>query len=360
MMTDVVLQDMEEIYARNYEWDRFEGKSFLISGAYGMLASYMVFFLLYLSEYKNINSEIYLQGRNPKKAGRRFGEYLDKEYVHLICEDILSGQEGNIPCVNYIVHAAGIANPRLYAINPVEVIEPNVSGTYHLLQNCKRYNLEGFLLFSSGDVYGKGSDAGDISEESYGIIDPLDLHSCYGESKRMAETMCSAFYREYGIRTVIARIGHTYGPTMDIENDPRVFACFMKSALYGEDIVIHSDGLAKRPFCYISDAVAGYFLLLLKGKSGEAYNVTNTNQFLSIREVAKIIANIPEPPVNVTWRKRDKLDTYLADSVNHENKPVENKMYNLGWNNPVDVREGFTRVYRHFRLFSGKYPKLRL
>lgn len=348
LKNSIIRTDMEEIYAREYKWDKLDGCDILITGAYGMLASYMVYFLLYLREFWNIRVEIYIQGRNEAKARERFGKYLAKEYVHYIKKDILSEGGGSIPKTDYIVHAAGIANPRYYSTNPVEVIEPNVIGTHRLLKNCIGNKFKGFLLFSTGDIYGKVTDAGDITEETLGLMDPLDAHSCYGESKRLAETMCTAFYSEYGIRTVIARIGHTYGPTMDIENDPRVFASFMKSALRGTDIVLHSDGLAKRPFCYITDAVAGYFLLLLEGKGGEAYNVTNTNQFLSVREVAQIIGNISDSSIGVRWRERKEGDTYQVNTLNKENKPIELKMYNLGWTNPIDVKEGFSRVYKYF------------
>lgn len=70
---------------------------------------------------------------------------------------------------------------------------------------------------------------GMITEDSYGRMDTLDIHNCYIESKRKAETMCKAFNVQYGIHTKIARIAYTYAPIMDIENDPRVFASFVKN-----------------------------------------------------------------------------------------------------------------------------------
>ena len=345
---EIIHADMEEIYARGYEWNELDNQSILVTGAYGMLASYLVFFLIFLHECKNIKIDIFIQGRSAQKARKRFGDYLDAPYVHFIQDDILSEDGGDIPNVDYIVHSAGISNPRLYSTNPVEVIEPNVIGTHRLLKNSIGKKLKGFLLFSSGDIYGKVSDAQNITEETFGAMDPLDGHSCYGESKRLAETLCASFFREYGIRTIIARIGHTYGPTMDVENDPRVFASFMKSILKGEDIVLHSDGTAKRPFCYIADAIAAYVLLLLKGEGGEAYNVTNTEQFLSIREVAEIVSTIPKKSVAVRCKERAHEDTYQVNAINVDNKPIESKLVALGWKHPIGAHEGFLRTYNYF------------
>lgn len=345
----IIERDMEEIYARNYDWEAFHDSTVLVTGAYGMLASYIVYFLVFLRECKGVMVEIYAQGRSEGKAERRFGEYINRDYFHYINKDILSENGSDIPKTDYIIHAAGIANPRFYATNPVEVMEPNIIGTHRLLRSSLNREVRGFLLFSTGDVYGKVIDAFEISEETMGLMDPLDEHSCYGESKRAAETLSLAFFQEYKIRTVMARIGHTYGPTMDVDNDPRVFASFMKCALSDEDIVLYSDGLAKRPFCYITDATAGFFLLLLKGEGGNAYNVTNTDQMISIRDVASVVANIPEKPVNVVYKVREQGDTYRVNKYNMENRPVEKKLQDLGWTHPVGIKEGFTRVYEYFQ-----------
>lgn len=345
----IITADMEEIYSRGYDWEAFNGKKVYVSGSYGMLASYIVYFLIYLREKKGIEVDILAQGRKEDKARERFGIYFDREYFSYISENIVSEDCEAVYEADYIIHAAGLANPRFYETNPVEVIEPNAIGTYQLLKNCDKDELKGFLFLSTCDVYGAVDDPDRITEETTGRIDPLDPHSCYSESKRIAETLLASYSREYGVRTVMARVGHTYGPTMDIENDPRVFASFIRDAVNGNDICLHSNGLAKRAFCYLSDAVAAYLLLLLNGKAGEAYNVTNTDQMIAIRDLAKIISDIPEEKVNVTFKNREDNDAYLQDTVNKQNRPVEDKLIGLGWSHPIDVKEGFTRVYGFFR-----------
>ncbi len=345
----IILTDMEDIFSRDMPWEDLQGKTILITGAYGMLASYMVFFLLYLREKKGIRTNIITQGKSRTKAELRFGCYLDKEYFSFTDFDLTGEGWKDLPPADYVVHAAGIANPRYYQTNPVEVIEPNTIGTIQLLRYGEKCKLRSFLYFSTGDIYGRVSNAEYITEDTVGCLDPLDIHSCYGESKRLGETACVAFFREYGVPAVIARIGHTYGPTMDVQNDPRVFASFMNCALQGRDIVLHSDGMARRPFCYIADAVAAFFLLLLRGKGGEAYNVTNTDQFLSISEAAQIIGELPEKKVNIIYKRRAADDSYCDNKENKDNLPVEKKLEDLGWYHPIDSCTGFKRVYQYFR-----------
>jgi len=182
-----------------------------------------------------------------------------------------------------------------------------------------------------------------------GVIDPLDIHSCYSESKRMAETMCYSFACQYGVPIKILRFFHTYAPTMDIDNDPRVFASFMKDIINGRDIEIKSDGTGKRAFCYVADAIAGLFVVLTKGKNSEAYNICNTDQFVSIRELAETLAKLrSDVKIKVTWKTRPKDESYTENTAIGEIPPSNEKLKNLGWNTKYDINTGFNRVLSYF------------
>lgn len=341
----IIKEEMEDIYSRDIDWNLLNGSKILVTGSYGMIASYIAFFLIYLCEYKNMHIRILLQGRDLQKAKKRFGDWLNKEYVEYTALDI-SKEIINGESIDYIFHAAGGANPRLYSGMPVEVIEPNVIGTYNLLEYARKHGNKGFLIFSSGDVYGKVDEPENISEETVGKVDQLDIHSCYSESKRMAETLAVSYFREYGVPIKILRIGHTYGPTMDIKNDPRVFASFLKCILEERNIEMLSDGLSKRPFCYLADAVAAYFTVLFKGKNGEAYNICNTNQFLSMRELASIILALEkEKKLKVIYLCRDYEDTYVENKNNKDNNPSDKKLKMLNFNYHFTIEKGMERTY---------------
>ena len=344
----VIEEDMQDIYNRNTIWKNFKNKTILITGATGMLATYIVYFLLYLNEYHKMGIKVVLLIRHFNKAEQRFGYYV-KNGIHKIYTCNM-----NEPCdipenIDYIIHAASLASPQYYSTMPIEVAEPNVLGTYYMLCLAREKHVKKVLYFSSGDIYGKlRENMSSIRENSMGIIDPLDEHSCYGESKRMGETWCVSFFREYQIPTVIARIAHTYGPTMDIENDPRVFSSFMKCIYKKKDIEMYSDGSAKRPFCYIADATAALLLLLLQGKPGEAYNICNSDSFVSIFELANILVKLqPELNLKVIKKVRPKVERYLENQANHDNLLSDEKLKSLGWECHYDIESGFKRVLQH-------------
>lgn len=341
----VISKDMEEIFQRTESWCDLRNSTVLITGAYGMLASYLTGYLIWLNEQKHWNITIIAMVRNAEKARERFGSAVDRDYFQLHVNPILTPLE--LSCsVDYIIHAAGIANPKVYGISPVDVAQTNVLGTYYLLQWASVHPIKGFLLFSTGDVYGKVDCADNIIEDTVGHVDHLDIHNCYGESKRMAETWCASFFHQYGIRTMMARIAHTYSPFVDIKNDPRVFASFVNCAIEGRNIDILSDGSAKRPFCYITDAIVGYLLILMKGEPGEPYNVSNTDGFYSIAELAQIIAQIPSPPVGVNILGK-RTDGYLENKDNKQNLLSGEKLQRLGWEHIVTIEEGFRRVIQY-------------
>lgn len=350
MINSIITQDMEDIYSRELPWKELDGKTILLTGAYGMLASYIVYFLFFIRNKKNIKVNLIAIVRNKDKFYKKFSDITEMDNITVIENDVSEPMDidGNI---DYIIHAASLASPQYYSVCPVDVLNPNTIGTYYLLQLAKEKNVKGFLMFSTCDVYGVPNAVnGMITEDSYGRMDTLDIHNCYSESKRMAETMCKAFNVQYGIHTKIARIAHTYAPTMDIDNDPRVFASFVKNIVTGQDIVMKSDGSGKRSFCYITDAIAGYFMILFKGVDGEAYNVCNTSQFISVKELADILVSLyPEKKLKVIRKDRSKSEHYTENSllVGCENIPDNSKLEKLGWNAEITVKEGFKRVVEY-------------
>ena len=349
-MHPLIKRDMEDIYSRRDDWNIFEGKNVLLTGAYGMLASYLVYFLFYLKEEKNINVNLIAVVRNKDKFYKKFSN-LDGIDACAVMESDLSQKLEIETTVDYIIHAASLASPQYYSVCPVDVLQPNTIGNYNLLQLAKEKQVKGYLLFSTGDVYGAVNvESGLIGEETFGAMNTLDIHNCYSESKRMAETMCKAFQVQYNVPTKIARIAHTYAPTMDIENDPRVFASFVKNIVNRQDIVMKSSGAGKRSFCYITDAVAGYFAVLLDGKAGEAYNVCNTSQYVSIRQLADCLANLyPDRHTHVVQKERPTEEHYTENVLllGSESTPDNAKLKNLGWEAKVGIEEGFSRVVRY-------------
>lgn len=350
LKSQVIQQDMENIFHRDLPVEDLFSRTILITGATGMLASYLVYYLIWLNEVQDAKIRIIALVRSKDKGNRRFGQYASASYFVMRTDNICSSLAINEP-IDYIIHAASLASPQYYGPNPVEVSGPNVLGTYYLLQLARQKAVRGFLFFSTGDVYGKmPQDAGNFSEDQIGIMDPLNEHSCYGESKRMGENWCASFAREYHVPTRSVRITHTYAPTMDVDHDPRVFASFMKCLMNQQDIVMLSDGTAKRPFCYIADAVAAFLLILLKGENGQAYNMSNEDEFLSIGKLADTLVTLDsQTNLKVVRKQRPNDDVYMENKANRGNCPSSAKLRSLGWTCEYDVRHGFSQVLRYLK-----------
>lgn len=350
MENEIIRDDMEHLLYRQKSIDFFKNRTVFVTGAYGMLASYLVFFLIYLNEIdSNNNVKIIAQGRNMEKMRARFGLYCDKDYFSILQEDICKPLKIEQE-IDYIIHAASLASPQFYGTRPVDVLQPNSIGTYYLLQLARDKNISGFLFFSSGDVYGKlPSRQEKYSETDYGYLDCMDIRSCYGESKRMGETLCRAFFQQYGVPTKVVRIAHTYGPTLDLDNDQRMFAEFVNCIVHNKDIEMKSDGTAERMFCYIVDATDAFLRILCKGECGEAYNMFNNTQMISVKELAELLVEMfPEKKLNVVMKQRENASEYLESPVHRSPVMSTEKLQQLGWTPFFDISEGFKRTILSF------------
>jgi UDP-glucuronate decarboxylase len=325
----IVDEDLKYITDADLPWDELEDKNILITGANGMLPSYMVETILYLNKTRfKKKARVFAVVRNYDKARKRFKNYLRSNYLRFIVQDIREPL-AFIPHQDYIIHAASLASPRYYGIDPVGVILPNTIGTFNCLELARKNKVKGFLFFSSGEVY--GNIGGKIPEYLFGNLDPLAPRSCYAESKRMGETMCMAYLRQYNIPVKIIRPFHTYGPNVDLD-DGRVFADFISDVINKRDIVLKSNGTSVRSFCYLSDATVAYFTVLLKGQIGEAYNVGGFET--SIRELAEKLSN----EYNLFIKFGTKSTGYPFVS------PSLTKIQKLGWQPKTSVRDGFRRT----------------
>lgn len=340
----IIEGDLREITGLALPWESLNGKRVLVTGASGLIGGYLIEALSYLNESAlSTPTTIYALARDEQKLRQRFAHlYGRTDFVPLI-QDVASPIVG-IDHADFIVHAASDANPRAYLQDPMGTIRANVLGTMNLLELARATNSR-FLFLSSGAVYGQSQDSdAPITETGFGASDPCDPRACYGESKRMGETLCSAAFRQQGVDALVARISHTYGPGANLQ-DGRVFSDFIADAVAGRDICIKSDGLDQRPFCYIGDMTAALLLLLLKGTRGEAYNV-GADEEMSIGALAKLIAGLPpEGAVNVVFAPQQRIATPASRDKGHFHIA---KMRALGWNPSVAPSEGFRRMYAYY------------
>jgi UDP-glucuronate decarboxylase len=345
MRHPVIEDDLRRIVSAPLPWHELSGKTILVSGASGMLPAYMVETLLSLNEtVPGQKVKVIALSRNGDKARRRFDHYRGRSDLQMLVQDVCCPVTVDFP-VDIIMHAASQASPKYYGVDPVGTLTANVIGTYNMLELARRCGCLNFLFFSSGEVYGTANSSGiPVREDCYGAVDPLDIRACYPESKRMGETMCLAWMRQYGIAAKIVRPFHTYGPGMSLD-DGRVFADFVAAVVSGSPLRLNSAGEAKRVFCYIADATQAFFTVLLKGKSGEAYNVANPSAEISIAGLADLLVSLyPEKKLTVLKRA---AHSELA-SKTPQTLPDIAKITALGWCPETGLAAGFRRTIESF------------
>ena len=342
MRHPIITEDLAAVVTAPLDWQQLAGQRVLVTGASGFLAAYIVEVLLFLNEKRNCGIAVSALVRDLARAQQRFAAYSgrsDLEYiVQDVCLPIPAGQR-----FDYIIHAASPASPKYYGGDPVGTLMPNIIGTHHLLDRAVRDQSRGVLMISSSEVYGSLADDKPVAEHEFGGLDPATVRACYAESKRAAETMCVAWAKQYGIPVKIVRPFHTYGPGLRLD-DGRVFADFVRDIVAGKDIRMASDGQAIRAFCYVRDAVTGFFTVLLKGGSGEAYNIGNPDGALKIIELASLLVGLfPESNLRVIQDASNQATTYVKSSVSRSVPDIA-KAGLLGWWPRISVTDGFRRT----------------
>ncbi len=357
MRHPIVEEDLSGILSADLPWEHLNGKTVLVTGAAGFLPAYLVETLLYRNErLGRPATQVVGLVRNEEKARRRFACYTGRKDLRLFTADVSEPFSLDGP-VDVIIHAASQASPKFYGSDPVGTLSPNVLGTHHLLHLAREKKAERFLFFSSSEIYGRTADPQEaVREDNYGVIDPTQVRACYAESKRMGENLCVSWHHQHGVKAVIVRPFHTYGPGMAL-NDGRVFADFVADIVARRDLAVKSDGLAERAFCYLSDATRGFFTMLLRGTAGQAYNIGNPAGLTSVGALADTLVGLfPERGLRVV-RQEAPPTGYLQSAI-LRNWPDVTKSQALGWQPTVGLADGFWRTVSSFEPAAAEKASL--
>lgn len=346
----VLAEDLDSILAAPLPWEALYNRSILVTGASGFLGGHIVEALAWLNRrIPHANLRIYALARNLDKLRQRF-PWLDfPSEVSPLVQDVTAPYSVHVP-QGIIIHAASPASPRDYLQRPVDTILANTNGTHRLLELARQQQAQ-LLFLSSGAVYGENTSGREtIAEEDFGGENPLSPRACYSESKRLAETLCHAYYMQYHVDARIARISHSYGPGMRLD-DGRAITDFLANVLEGKDILLDSDGSASRPFCYVSDTVLGLFYILLHGEAGHAYNLGTTSETTILELARKVIcAAGKEKFLTVHPLVKSAIPPASRKSGNFN----INKIKELGWTPRVSLESGLSKcLSTHHKLLQS-------
>ncbi len=322
--------------------EAFFHKKILITGATGMIGTALIRTLMNYNKEKKANIQVTGISRNKERAKERLSEFMDLPEFTYVAADI------NEPLpdrgtFDYIIHGASNTHPRQYATDPIGTITANVWGTKNLLDYAVEHKCGRFLFLSSVEVYGENRGDADTFKEDYlGYIDCNTLRAGYPEGKRLGESLCNAYAKQYNIDFVIPRLSRVYGPGL-LGTDSKAISQFIHKAAAGEDIILKSKGNQLYSYTYEDDCVDAILLLMLKGESGEAYNVSDSGSVLTLAELANHLAKLAgtrvifELPDEVEQAGYSTATKAVLDTA---------KLEALGWKAKVHIREGLERAVR--------------
>ena len=325
------------------------GRSILVTGATGMICSSVIDLLLYLNQQKNANIKILVAGRNEKKAMDRFEGFSAEDGLIFVPYDATSGGLMDIQHeVDYVIHGASNANPAIYMKEPVETILANIIGLESMLKLARTKAAKRLLYVSSSEVYGKKEGNEPYSENDYGYLDILNQRASYPSSKRTGESLCIAYGMEYNVDTVIVRPGHIYGPTIQ-DSDNRASAQFTRDAIIETDIIMKSKGEQLRSYCYTLDCASAILTVLLRGESGNAYNISNPDSICTISDIAHAIAAAAGVKVLFDLPADEEKKSYnLMDNSSLTSEKLES----LGWKPMYTLADGVGHMIKMLKTMG--------
>jgi len=333
--TGLYLEDIRRIFPCIPGIEELKGASILITGATGMICSAVADTLLQYNRVCSAGIKVMLAGRSRERLAARFSVYEEEKDYFFVPYDATK-EEPLAITADYMIHGASNANPVIYTKQPVETMLANIVGLNTLLRGMADSPAKRLLYISSSEVYGRKEGSEPYREDEYGFVDILNPRACYPCAKRAAETLCAAYCQEYGVESVIVRPGHIYGPTIT-ESDTRASAQFTRNAVNHENIVMKSAGTQARSYCYTLDCASAILTVLLRGEAGSAYNISNPDSIVTIREMAECLA--AAAGTEVVFEDPTLLEQKGYNLMDNSSLHSE-RLLALGWKPLFGMKEG--------------------
>ncbi len=299
MKTNLLSEDLDYIlkYTRSL-WEGVRGQRIFITGGTGFFGCWLLESFLWANAKLNLNATAVVLTRNATQ--------FKNKCPHLYLNPSLVFQEGDVKTFefpqgpfSYVIHAATDASVSLNQDNPALMYETIVQGTKNALEFAKQCGANGFLLTSTGAIYGhQPNHLSHVSEEY--IYQPNASEtskSAYAEGKREAEKICAYYAEKFQLNIKIARCFAFVGPHLPLDAHFAI-GNFIRDGLNGRPIQVKSDGAPFRSYLYAADLAIWLWTILFSGETMRPYNV-GSDESLSIKELAHRVAASFEPSIEV-------------------------------------------------------------
>lgn len=223
------------------------------------------------------------------------GDIADRDLVNRLIE---------VERPDVVVNFAAESHVDRSILDPAPFIETNIKGTQVLLEAARKYGVGRFIQISTDEVYGSlGPDDPPFTEES-----PLAPNSPYSASKAAADMMARAYFKTYGVPTIITRCTNNYGPYQYPE---KFIPVMILKALQNKPLPIYGDGQNIRDWIHVEDHCRAIVLLIERGRVGEIYNIGANCEWRNI-DLAKAILKATGRP--------ESLIQFVPDRLGHDRR----------------------------------------
>ncbi len=252
------------------------------------------------------------------------GDICDFQLVTKLLED-----------VDAVVNFAAESHVDRSIDGAMDFVQTNIVGVQVLLDAIKNSNKKiRFVQVSTDEVYGS------IASGSWTEDSPLLPNSPYSASKAGGELLARAYFKTHNLDVVITRCSNNYGPYHFPE---KMIPLFITNLLEGKKVPLYGDGLNIRDWLHVDDHCDGILKVLLKGRSGEIYNIGGGSELNNL-ELTNIILKAMGTDSSSIEYVEDRKGHDLRYSVNHQKITNE-----LGYQPQVDFSDGLAETIKWYK-----------
>jgi dTDP-glucose 4,6-dehydratase len=302
--------------------DSMDARTLMVTGGAGFIGSNFIRHILdERSDWRVVNLDALtyagnlanFQDLDPTMAARhRFvqGDIRDAVLLHQLFEE---------ETFDTVVHFAAESHVDRSIFGPEAFVETNVEGTFRLLEaSLECWERSGrpetfrFLHISTDEVYGSLGPEGYFTEST-----PYDPSSPYSASKAASDHFVRAYFRTYGLPTIITNCSNNFGPYQFPE---KLIPLMILNIIEEKPLPVYGDGKHVRDWLYVIDHCDGLVRILEQGRTGETYNIGGGGERQNI-EVVHLLCDLLDRRLSRSGKKSShNLIQFVTDRPGHDRR----------------------------------------